>query len=188
MCGSGNRTSCTCSGFCFRLYIVGVVVDQNADILQLLDLVGIHGVVPKVHPDEHDARFQLCDRFDPIIVSIDEIDGKISFQTGKAFNLIMADIDMPERCVCVKLRKVCDLVAAHIEIDQLLEAGHNRDIRNAVAAEIERFDRRAAGQRGNVGDLIAGQNERFKLRMIGKAPKCSPVNMLATRLTGRIAS
>ena len=85
MCGSGNRTSCTCSGFCFRLYIVGVVVDQNADILQLLDLVGIHGVVPKVHPDEHDARFQLCDRFDPIIVSIDEIDGKISFQTGKIF-------------------------------------------------------------------------------------------------------
>lgn len=26
------------------------------------------------------------------------------------------------------------------------------------------------------------------IRMIGKAPKCSPVNMLATRLTGRIAS
>ena len=35
MCGSGNRTSCTCSGFCSRIYIVGVVVDQNADILQL---------------------------------------------------------------------------------------------------------------------------------------------------------
>ena len=96
--------------------------------------------------------------------------------------------ELPERRIRVELRKLRDLVAAHIEVDQLLEAGHDGDIGNAVAAEIERFERRAAGQRGNVRDLVAGKNERFELRMIGKAPKCSPVNMLATRLTGRIAS
>mgnify|MGYP007049794733 FL=1 len=100
----------------------------------------------------------------------------------------MADVDVPERRIRVELRKLRDLVAAYIEVDQLLEAGHDGDIGNAVAAEVERFERRAAGQRRNVRDLVAGQNEHFELRMIGKAPKCSPVNMLATRLTGRIAS
>lgn len=34
------------SGFRFRFYILGVVIDENADVLQLLDLVGVHRIVP----------------------------------------------------------------------------------------------------------------------------------------------
>ena len=121
MCGSGNRTSCTCSGFCFRLYIVGVVVDQNADIRQLLDLVGVHRIVPEVHPHEHDARFQLRDRFDPVIISVDEVDGEISFQSGQTFDLVVADVDVPERRIRdydnLELKQFLDVAASFILTD-----------------------------------------------------------------------
>ena len=83
------------SGFRFRFYILGVVIDENADVLQLLDLVGVHRIVPEVHPHEHDARFQLRDRFDPVIISVDEIDGEVPLQSGQTFDLVMADVDGP---------------------------------------------------------------------------------------------
>ena len=71
------RAAAGFSGFCVRFLVFGVIVDDDADVLQFFDLVGVHGVIPEVHLDEHDARLELCDGLDLIIVGVDEVDGEV---------------------------------------------------------------------------------------------------------------
>ena len=149
------RAAAGFSGFCVRFLVFGVIVDDDADVLQFFDLVGVHGVIPEVHLNEHDALLELRDGLDLIIVGVDEVDGEVAHKAGQIRDLVVADIDVPERRIGVHSREDGDLVVAHVEVDQLPELGNDGDIRDRVERQVQRLQRRAGGDDGDTRDLVA---------------------------------
>ena len=125
------RAAAGFSGFCVRFLVFGVIVDDDADVLQFLTSSVFTGLSQR-SLNEHDTFLELCDGLDLIIVGVDEVDGEVAARPVRSSIWLWLISTCQSGVSASTAGEDGDLVVAHVEVDQLPELRNDGDIRDRV--------------------------------------------------------